>query len=82
MTPQEKFDRILALLHEAVLDDSRWVATSALIDEACGAKGNHLVFCTAGSDGGVWPVFMRFCYRGEHRREWEREYLASDAQPA
>ena len=32
--------RILALLHDAVLDDARWPATSALIDEACGMTGN------------------------------------------
>ena len=78
MNPQERFERILASLHEAMLDDSRWVATSALIDEACGAKGNHLVFRTAGDDDDISTLFMRFCYRGEHRSEWEREYLAND----
>ena len=78
MNLQEKFERFLASLHEAMLDDSRWVATSALIDEACGAKGNHLVFRTVGGDDDISTLFMRFCYRGEHRSEWEREYLAND----
>ena len=78
MNLQERFERFLASLHDAMLDDSRWVATSALIDEACGAKGNHLVFSTVGGDDENRTLFMRFCYRGEHRSEWEREYLAND----
>ena len=78
MNPQERFERILASLHEAMLDDSHWVATSALIDEACGAKGNHLVFRTTGHDDDIRTLFMRFCYRGEHRGDLEREYLAND----
>ena len=78
MNLQVSFERILASLHKAVLDDSHWVATSALIDDACEAKGNHLVFRTAGQDDGITTLFMRFCYRGEHRRDLEREYLAND----
>ena len=76
MNRQERFERILASLHEAMLDDAHWVATSALIDEACGAKGNHLVFRTEGCADDI--IFMRFCYRGEHRSEWEREYRTND----
>ncbi|MDE0449425.1 MAG: LuxR C-terminal-related transcriptional regulator [Spirochaetaceae bacterium] len=78
MSRQARFERILASLHEAMFDDSHWVETSALIDEACGAKGNHLVFQTTSRDDDIAPLFMRFCYRGEHRSEWEREYLAND----
>ena len=32
MNPQERFERILAALHEAVLDDSHSVAASALTE--------------------------------------------------
>ena len=35
MSDQDAFERILGSLHEAMLDDSHWPATSALIDEAC-----------------------------------------------
>ena len=35
------FDRILASLHDAMLDDSHWSATSALIDDVCRAKGRR-----------------------------------------
>ena len=78
MDMQERFERILASLHEAMLDDSHWLATAALIDEACDVKGNHLVFSTGDREDATGTLFMRFCYRGEHRREWEREYLAND----
>ena len=36
MNPLDAFDRILASLHQAALDDAHWPATAALIDEACG----------------------------------------------
>ena len=43
MTSQDdKFERVLASLHEAMLDDALWRATSALIDDACGLKGSAL----------------------------------------
>lgn len=78
MNGQERFECILASLHAAAFDDAHWVAASALIDEACGAKGNHLVFSNGGYDDDLRILFMRFCYRGEHRREWEREFLTND----
>ena len=40
MSEQNAFERILASLYDAMLDDTRWPATSALIDEACGLTGN------------------------------------------
>ena len=33
MGDQDAFERILASLHDAMLDDTRWPGTSALIDE-------------------------------------------------
>ena len=43
MSDQDAFDRILASLHAASLDDSQWPATSALIDDAIGSQGNTLL---------------------------------------
>ena len=75
MSPQDLFERILASLHAGVLDDARWPAVSALIDEACGSKGNMLV----SGDGGVQDdadiFFAFFCYRGQRCPELEREYF-------
>ena len=43
MSLLDTFDRLLASLNQSVLDQAHWPATSALIDEACGATGNGLV---------------------------------------
>ena len=74
MDQQRLFERIVTSLHESMLDDSLWVPTSALTDEALGSKGNHLVFSLP-SEHDVALLFMRFCYRGEHRTDREDEYL-------
>ena len=46
---QDALERILALLYDAMLDETRWPATSALINEACGLRARvgialHSVF--------------------------------------
>ena len=43
MSDPRAFERVLASLYDAMLDDTRWPATSALIDEACGVVGNALL---------------------------------------
>ena len=74
MNPLDAFDRILALLHQATLDDARWPATAALIEEACGATGNVLVVGERSGDD-VSVYFARLLYRGEPRQDLLREYL-------
>ena len=43
MSDRDAFERVLASLYDAMLDDSHWPATSALIDEVCGSTGNALM---------------------------------------
>ena len=43
-----------------MFDDALWPATSGLIDEACGSKGNMLVFADGTSEEGVEIFFARF----------------------
>ena len=73
MNPDDAFERILASLYQAMLDDARWPATAALIDEACGAVGNVLLVGEeSGEDTRV--VFTRYLYRGELRQDLAHEY--------
>ena len=51
MSQQDRFERIIGSLHEAMLDDTRWPVTAALIDEACGSKGNELVVAEGNGPG-------------------------------
>ena len=75
MSQQDLIDRIVASLNQAAFDDARWSATSALIDDACRMKGNMLVHGEGQTQDDVEIFLARFCYRGQRRHEWEREYF-------
>ena len=75
MNRQDAFERVIESLNRAMLDEALWLPTSALIDEALGSKGNHLVFSNQSWNEEIDIFFMRFCYRGEHHTELEREYF-------
>ena len=74
MSEPPAFERIVASLHDAMLDDSHWPATSALIDEACGVTGNALMVGEGPQDD-IRVTFVGLYYRGQRRPDLEREYL-------
>ena len=74
MNEFDTFNRILLSMHEAMLDDACWPATSALIDEACGSMGNALLI-GEGTGDDVRVVFAAGYYRGQRREDLERDYL-------
>lgn len=59
MSDQDAFEHVLAAMYDAVLDDARWPAASALIDEACGVRGNRL-FVAEGPKADVRGLFVGF----------------------
>ena len=75
MSGHDAFERTLAAIYDAMLDDARWPAASALIDEACGIRGNDL-FVGEGPEGDVRVLFVGMYQRGQRREDLEREYLA------
>ena len=75
MNEQAAFDCILSSLHDAALDDARWPAASALIDEACRTKGNHLVIADGQCEDDIRVIHTRILYRGERRVDFERGYF-------
>lgn len=76
MSERDDFERILASLHDAMLDGARWPRTSALIDEACGARGSVLLV-GEGPKEDVRAHVVGLYYRGERREDLEREYVES-----
>ena len=74
MSEQAAFERVLASLYAAMLDDTRWPATSALIDEACDLTGNALLV-PEGPPDDIRVLFVGLYYRGQRRLDLEREYL-------
>ena len=67
-------ERILSSLYDAMLDDARWPATSALIDDAVGLTGNGLAVVDGPKDD-MRVGFVGLYYRGRRREDLEREYL-------
>ena len=74
MDQQDRFDRIIASLHEATLDESRWRETSTLIDDACGITGKHLVLVGDDGHGDAAWLFDKPYWRGELREDIGRTY--------
>ena len=74
MSERDAFDHILASVHDATIDETRWPATSALIDEACGLTGNGLMVGEGPKDD-VRALFVGLYARGQCREDQEREYL-------
>ena len=75
MTPHDAFDRIVDSLNEAMLTEARWVEASALIDEACGARGSILLVAGEFPSADLEIHFSKCYHRGERRSEWQREYF-------
>ena len=74
MSNQDTYERTLASLYGAMLDDTHWPATSALIDEACGITGNALMVGEGPQDDiRVLPVGLYS--RGQRREDLERDYV-------
>ena len=67
--------RVLSALHEAAFDDASWPEASALIDQACGIKGNMLTFARGQSRDNVEIYLAPLYYRGERHHERERAYF-------
>ena len=74
MNHQDAFERILASLYDAMLDDTRWPATSAPIDETCGLTGNGILVAEGPPDD-LRPHFVGLYFRGQRREDLERDYL-------
>ena len=74
MSEPPAFERVLALLYDAMLDETHWPATSALMDETCGGVGNVLLVAEGPPDD-IRVLFVGLYYRGQRRLDLEREYL-------
>ena len=75
MSDRPALQPILASLHDAVLDDARWPACSALIDEACRTEGNILSLASGQSQDETEIYLARLYFRGERHHALEREYF-------
>ena len=75
MSEREAFERVLALLHKAALDDTRWPTASALLDDALHVHGNSFAVGDVLPGEDILFYFAGIFLRGERRHELEREYF-------
>jgi hypothetical protein len=71
MGQQDAFERILASLHDSMLDDAHWSGVSALLDEACGLTGNDLIVSEGPKDD-LRVLFVGAYCRGQRREDQDR----------
>ena len=74
MSDEDALDRIVTSLYGAMLDESHWSATSALIDEACGVAGQSLMVGEGERDERK-ANYVGLYHGGRRRYELERECL-------
>ena len=74
MSGHDAFERILASLYDAMLDDVHWPATTALIDAACGSTRNVLLVGEGPPDD-IRVLTAGLYIRGQRHEDLEREYL-------
>ena len=74
MSGHDAFERILASLYDAMLDDVHWPATTALIDAACGSTSNVLLVGEGPPDD-IRVLTAGLYIRGQRHEDLEREYL-------
>ena len=79
MTTPDAFDRMLGSLHEAALDDARWPAAAARIDQLCGSRGSVLVYGDgdSASPDDVQIYLASACFGGQPNEQCVREYFES-----
>ena len=75
MNRENQLARIVRALNDAMLDQSLWPQTSALIDRACGVGGGALSLAEDVSTHRVDVRFARCFCRGVERRDWVRDYF-------
>ena len=75
MSQQNLFERSVASLHRAALDDAHWLSAASVVNETVGTRGHGLVLGKGTSPSEGEMVFWRLCFGGQRREDWERTYV-------
>ena len=74
MIQGDLFQRTLALLQRAALEDGYWLSAAAGFNEATGTRGHGLGFGPGYPDRDGHPLALRFVFGRRRREDWERVY--------
>ena len=75
MNPDDAFERCLAALHRAALDDADWPAAASLVEETVGTD-RHALIVGEGFEDDLRIYFARYLGRGESYEDQAREYFS------
>ena len=75
MSSRDAFERALAALNEAMLDDAHWPTARACIDAACRVKGGGLVVGAGDAPSNVRLFASNFWRHGQRDSDYERLYF-------
>ena len=81
MSQQDNFDRIVSALHDAALDDTGWPHAFALIDEAVGTVGTHLLILSGRTQADLECLFESSTYSDRpvlEDLEYTQHYFSHD----
>lgn len=76
MGQRERVELALTALREAQLDATLWPGASALIDDACGLVGNHLLIVRGDNPDNAQWLYRKLYKRGESDEELEMLYVS------
>lgn len=74
MKTQDPLDRTLALLHEATLDDARWLDAALQLNERCRTRGSGFALIAGNHPREAEILFNRISLNGRRREDWECRY--------
>ncbi|MCY3700122.1 MAG: helix-turn-helix transcriptional regulator [Gemmatimonadetes bacterium] len=74
MNQGDLFQRTLALLQGAALDDRYWLSAAARFNEATGTRGHAIGFGAMHPSGDAEMFLLRFVFGRQRREDWERVY--------
>lgn len=82
MSGQGALERVVGLLHEAILDDARWPEAARQVNETARVTGNALLSGKGSSPDDAEVFFMHFNLRGQRRDDilhtYWKEYFPRD----
>ena len=76
MSLEDLYERSVASLHKAALHDTPWLSAASVVNEAIGTRGHGLGVGNGSSPRDGEIAFLRLCFGGQRREDWERSYVS------
>ena len=75
MSQEDLFQRSVASLHRAAMDDAHWLSAASAVNDAIGARGHGLALGHGFSPRDGELLFWRMHFGRQRREDWEQTYV-------